>query len=345
MKEELALEKAVESRNTVAHSLGVKRWFALILPAAAVLLLPLVLNAYLTSVLVIIGLYSITTLGITLLMGYAGLVSLAQAAFWGIGAYVTGILAVSFGIDPWLGLLFGVLVSASIALALGWITRNLEGHYFSLATLGFGIVVNIVLIEESEWTGGPSGLIGVPGLSIGEFAISGDTVWFYFVWTIVLLGVWLLRNLVQSGWGRNLRSIQASVAAAESMGIPSGRYRMSAFVISALFAGLSGGLYACYMSFISPAIFNFDMSIKFVVMAVLGGLGSIWGAIFGVVIVTLLVELLREYVPQLLGHTGSGGPIEIIFFGILLVVMMIYMPNGLIGLLHRKWRGRKSAHG
>lgn len=319
-----------------------KAWLWVLLMVPILFWVPSFLGSYLTSVFVIMGIYSITTLGITLLMGFAGLVSLAGAAFWGIGAYVTGVGTVHLGINPWLGIMLGILVAGIIAYGLGWITRNLQGHYFSLATLGFGIVINIVLIEEGDWTGGSSGLVGIPGLQFGSFPIAGDEVWFPFVWIVTFLSLFLCHNLVRSAWGRNLRSIHASQAASEAMGIDTGRYRLQAFVISGMFGGLSGGLYACYISFISPAVFTFDMSIKFVVMAVLGGLVSIGGAIVGVMVVTLMVELLREYVPMLIGHTSTGGSVEVIFFGLLLMVMMIYMPNGIIGIYRKfksRWRG------
>lgn len=328
------MEKILQANKPTQTNL--KKWVVPLLAIIAAAALPLFVNSYMTSVLVIIGIYCITTVGVSLLMGFAGLVSLAQAAFWGVGAYVTGVMAVSFGITPWLGLLLSIIISGALAYGLGWITRNLNGHYFSLATLGFGIVLNIILIEESDWTGGSSGLSGIPGLAIGDFAITGDTIWFYFVWVIALVCLYVSKNLVQSGWGRNLRSMHASHSAAEAMGINTGSYRLTAFVISALFAGLSGGLYACYMSFVSPAVFTFDMSIKFVVMAVLGGLVSIWGSLVGVVVVTLLVELLREYVPLLLHDSSSGGAIEVVFFGVLLVTIMIYLPDGIMGIFQRK---------
>ncbi|NGQ96128.1 branched-chain amino acid ABC transporter permease [Brevibacillus sp. SYP-B805] len=320
-----------------------KTWLGLLLLLPILFGAPFLLGSYLTSVFVIMGIYCITTVGITLLMGYAGLVSLAGATFWGIGAYVTGIGALHLGIDPLLGIPFAIIIAGAVAFGLGWITRNLQGHYFSLATLGFGIVINIILIEESEYTGGSSGLIGIPGLQLGSMSISGDAAWFVFVWILAMISLVLCNNLVNSAWGRNLRSMHASQAASEAMGIDTGRYRLQAFVISGMFAGLGGGLYACYMSFISPAVFNFDMSIKFVLMAVLGGLGSIWGAMVGVMVVTLLVELLREYVPLLMGPSSSGGPIEVIFFGLLMVIMMIYMPEGIIGMYQKvkaRWRGK-----
>ncbi|MBT2639713.1 branched-chain amino acid ABC transporter permease [Bacillus sp. ISL-39] len=315
-------------------SLSKKRLLFIPLILAALVAFPHIVGSYLTGIFVLIGLYFISTIGISLLMGNAGLVSLAQAAFWGIGAYGSGIMAIKFSVSPFLAIPIGMVLAGVVAYILGYLTRNLQGHYFSLATLGFGIVINIVLIEESQLTGGPSGLIGVPSLGIGSFSIASDTAWFYVVAFISLIVFILTRNLVQSSWGRNLRSIQDSAVASQSMGINIGQYKLTAFVVSAVFAGLSGGLYASYMSFISPAIFSFEMSIKFVVMAVLGGLFSIYGSLIGVIVVTLLVEVLREIVPFVFGES-AGGAVEVIFFGLLLVVMMIYMPKGIMGIVEK----------
>lgn len=300
----------------------------------ALVAFPYLAGTYITGIFVLIGLYFISTIGISLLMGHAGLVSLAQAAFWGIGAYGSGILAIKLSLSPFLTIPVGMVLAGGIAYFIGYLTRNLQGHYFSLATLGFGIVINIILIEESELTGGPSGLIGVPSFEIGSFSIASDIAWFYVVAAIGLIVFLLTKNLVQSPWGRNLRSIQDSSIASESMGINIGQYKLTAFVVSAVFAGLSGGLYASYMSFISPAIFSFEMSIKFVVMAVLGGLASIYGSLIGVIVVTLLVEVLREVVPFIFGES-AGGAVEVIFFGLLLVIMMIYMPKGIMGIFEK----------
>jgi branched-chain amino acid transport system permease protein len=315
-------------------SLSKKRLLFIPLILAALVAFPHIVGSYLTGIFVLIGLYFISTIGISLLMGNAGLVSLAQAAFWGIGAYGSGIISFKFSVSPLLAIPIGMILAGLIAYILGYLTRNLQGHYFSLATLGFGIVINIVLIEESQLTGGPSGLIGVPSWGIGSFSIASDTAWFYVVAFISLIVFILTKNLVQSSWGRNLRSIQDSAVASQSMGINIGQYKLTAFVVSAVFAGLSGGLYASYMSFISPAIFSFEMSIKFVVMAVLGGLFSIYGSLIGVIVVTLLVEVLREVVPFVFGES-AGGAVEVIFFGLLLVVMMIYMPKGIMGIVEK----------
>ncbi|MEH7883929.1 branched-chain amino acid ABC transporter permease [Bacillus sp. JJ1609] len=330
------MEKTIvgNEASVTMNTFSKRRMILIPLILAALVAFPYVAGTYITGIFVLIGLYFISTIGISLLMGHAGLVSLAQAAFWGIGAYGSGILAIKFSISPLLAIPIGMILAGLIAYILGYLTRNLQGHYFSLATLGFGIVINIVLIEESQMTGGPSGLIGVPSLTIGSFSIASDIAWFYVIAFIDLIVFILTKNLVQSSWGRNLRSIQDSAVASQSMGINIGQYKLTAFVVSAVFAGLSGGLYASYMSFISPAIFSFEMSIKFVVMAVLGGLFSIYGSLIGVIVVTLLVEVLREVVPFVFGES-AGGAVEVIFFGFLLVVMMIYMPKGIMGIFEK----------
>lgn len=330
------MEKTIvgNEASVTMNTFSKRRMILIPLILAALVAFPYVAGTYITGIFVLIGLYFISTIGISLLMGHAGLVSLAQAAFWGIGAYGSGILAIKFSISPLLAIPIGMILAGLIAYILGYLTRNLQGHYFSLATLGFGIVINIVLIEESQMTGGPSGLIGVPSLAIGSFSIASDFAWFYVIAFIGLIVFILTKNLVQSSWGRNLRSIQDSAVASQSMGINIGHYKLTAFVVSAVFAGLSGGLYASYMSFISPAIFSFEMSIKFVVMAVLGGLFSIYGSLIGVIVVTLLVEVLREVVPFVFGES-AGGAVEVIFFGLLLVVMMIYMPKGIMGIFEK----------
>ncbi|WP_442598537.1 branched-chain amino acid ABC transporter permease [Neobacillus sp. D3-1R] len=330
------MEKTIISNESSITVKPLSKRNIFLIPFLLILLVafPYLAGTYITGVFVLIGIYFISTIGISLLMGHAGLVSLAQAAFWGIGAYGSGIIAIKLSLSPFLTIPIGMVLAGGIAYLIGYLTRNLQGHYFSLATLGFGIVINIILIEESELTGGPSGLIGVPSFEIGSFSVASDMTWFYMIALIAVIVFLLTKNLLKSSWGRNLRSIQDSPIASQSMGINIGKYKLSAFVVSAVFAGLSGGLYASYMSFISPAIFSFEMSIKFVVMAVLGGLASMYGPLIGVVVVTLLVEVLREVVPFIFGES-AGGAVEVIFFGLLLVIMMIYMPKGIMGIFEK----------
>jgi branched-chain amino acid transport system permease protein len=312
-------------------------WKILLFVSCALGIIPFLVNGYLLSVLVIIGFYSISTIGVTLVMGYGGLVTLAQAAFWGVGAYMSAIISSAYSIHPFVSIPLSMAITGLTAYAIGRLTIRLQGHHFSLATLGFGIVINIILMEQSDWTGGPSGMMDIPGIAIGSWTLSGDTGWYYTIWIAALCCIFLLDNLLNTAWGRNLRAMHTSQTAAEAMGVQTTRYRLQAFVISAVLAGLSGALYSHYMGFISPALFSFEMSIEFLVMAVLGGLGAIWGGLLGAIVVTLLVEVLRAGLPALLSEQSSGGAVEVIFFGLLLMIMMIFMPKGLVGMLQSMW--------
>ncbi|WP_126428298.1 branched-chain amino acid ABC transporter permease [Brevibacillus marinus] len=338
------MEKQIEAHVPARKSLLSGRWY---LPLAFVLLLaavPLGTSSFITGLFVLMGIYVLAATGMTLIMGYGGIVTLCQAAFWGMGAYTSGILTATYGVSPLLALLVGVVVTGGAAALLGLITINLHGHLLSLATLGFGIVFNIFLLEQSELTGGPSGLVGIPSFQVFGLELSSERGWFYFVWLVALAVILLVRNLVNSAWGRTLQAVHASSAAAEAMGVHVGRYRWQAFIISAVLAALSGSLYAHYMTFISPELFTFEQSMRYVLMAVVGGLASVWGGLVGVIVITVLTELLREYIPQLLSE-ASAGAVETIFFGGLLVVMMIFMPQGIVGGISKLWQKRKQNDG
>ncbi|MBO8163530.1 MAG: branched-chain amino acid ABC transporter permease [Brevibacillus sp.] len=329
---EKQLEAAVHSRKTAIP----RHWPLLLVLALLLLGVPLFTGSYVTGLFVLMGIYVIAATGMTLIMGYGGIVTLCQAAFWGMGAYTSGILTASYDVSPLAALLAGIVLTGGVAALLGLITLNLHGHLLSLATLGFGIVVNIFLLEESELTGGPSGLVGIPEFNLFGLTLASDKQWFYLVWLAAFLVILLVRNLVNSSWGRTLKAVHASAAAAEAMGVHVGRYRWQAFIISAVLASLSGSLYAHYMTFISPELFSFEQSIRYVLMAVVGGLASVWGGLIGVIVVTVLTELLREVIPLLLSESSAGAA-ETIFFGGLLVVMMIFMPQGMAGGLNKLW--------
>lgn len=341
------MDKQIEANVSARKKPILCRWY---MPLALGLLLavvPLWTSSFITSLFILSGIYVMAATGMTLIMGYGGIVTLCQAAFWGMGAYTSGILTASYGVAPLLALLVGMVVTGGMAALLGLITINLHGHLLSLATLGFGIVFHIFLLEQSEWTGGPSGLVGIPSFQVWGVELSSERGWFYLVWLVAIGTILLVRNLVNSAWGRTLQAVHASSAAAEAMGVHVGRYRWQAFIISAVLASLSGSLYAHYMTFISPDLFTFEQSMRYVLMAVVGGLTSVWGGLVGSVVVMSLTEVLREYTPLLLSES-SAGAVETIFFGGLLVVMMIFLPQGIVGginTLIRKWKqndGRKA---
>lgn len=306
--------------------------------------LPLFINNdYYLSVLVIIGIHSIVVIGLCLLMGYAGQISLGHAGFYGLGAYTSGIISSTYHISPWVAMLVGAIGTGIIAYIIGIPIFKLKGHYLALATLGLGLIIHVIFVEQVTLTGGPSGLTkSIPYLSIGDLELSNDFKYYYLVWLIALLGVIIANNVVHSRVGRALRSIHGSEFAARSMGVDTGKFKLWVFTLSAVYASIAGSLYAHYITFISPSPFGLMTSIQFVVMAVVGGLASIWGPIFGVAGITVLTEALKTAIPKLIPK--AGGEYEIIVYGTILVTIIIFLPEGLIsGLvnLYEGWRYKR----
>jgi branched-chain amino acid transport system permease protein len=274
------------------------------------------------DILVFAGIYCLITIGLCLLMGYAGQISLGHAAFYGIGAYASGILTTRFGWNPWLCMFIAALLAALIAVAVGAPSLRLRGYYLAMATLAFGIIVNIVFREEIEWTGGPDGLIGIPGLNLFGFEFDSITRYYYLVWAMVLAAFLFTANLIQSPGGRALRAIHAGERAAGAMGVNVAVYKIMVFVYSAALASVAGSLYAHYMNFINPSTFDLLFSIKLIIMITLGGMHTIWGALAGAVAIAFLslewLHLFQEY--------------EMVVYGAILLVVIIFLPDGLAGL-------------
>ena len=275
-------------------------------------------NPYRLQLLTIVGVNTMLTLGLNMLMGYAGQISLGHAAFYGIGAYTTAILTTHAQWPPLLALPAAVLLTAVVALVVGFPTLKLTGYYLGMGTLGFGMIVYILLREWSAVTGGASGLVGIPPLAVGGFTIRPGRDYFYLVWLMVMLLFIICERVVDSRVGRALRAIHDSEKAAAAMGIDTIRAKVSVFVLSAVFAALAGFLYAHLISFISPGSFDFMMSIRLVTMVVIGGMASIWGAVLGAFILTLLPEWLHVFADY-----------EVIIYGSILMTVMIFLPQGL----------------
>ncbi|HQK26689.1 MAG: branched-chain amino acid ABC transporter permease [Smithellaceae bacterium] len=276
-------------------------------------------ESYLLNVMVFIGIHTMLAVALNLLMGYAGQISLGHAAFFGMGAYISGIFTTRFGLDPWLVIIMAALCAAAIAFAMGFPILKLKGHYLAMATLGFGIIIYIIFNETVNWTGGPSGLSGIPNLKIGELVFDNDFHNYYLVW-IITLGVMLLSiNLSQSRIGRALRAVHDSEVAARVMGINAWVLKVQIFTVSAFISAMAGSLYAHTMTFVAPASFGFNFSVELVTMVVVGGLGSIYGSFLGAAILTTLPEFLRVF-----------EDFDIIIYGLMLIVITMFMPGGLI---------------
>lgn len=288
--------------------------------AGVMILIPIITrNAYYISVLDLIGLNTLVVVGLNLLIGYAGQISLGHAAFYAMGAYISGILTVTYGFPPWPTILLAMLITGTIAYAFGVPSLRLKGHYLVMVTLGFSIIVYIFLVQMVGFTGGPSGLAGVPYLSLFGFDFSSDSRIYYLIWFFCFLVILLSLNLVRSRVGRAFRAIHGSEMAANASGINTEKYKVKVFVLSAIFASLAGSLYAHYINFISPGSFTFFYSIQVVTMVIVGGMSSIWGSLFGAAILTTLPQFLvtfKEY--------------SIISFGAILVFVLMFFPEGII---------------
>ncbi|WML31748.1 branched-chain amino acid ABC transporter permease [Neobacillus sp. OS1-32] len=297
-------------------------------------IMPFVVNSnYIFAVFIMIGIYAIVCNGLTMLIGYAGQISLGHAAFYGIGAYSSAIVSATYGLSPWLGILVGMIIAAIVALVVGIPTFKLKGHYLALATLGFGIIVFTLFKEFRDLTGGSNGFFGIPSISFFGFEFNSDARYFYLVWLFVILGIIFSRNIINSRIGRALRSIEGSEIASDAVGVNIMSYKLQVFVLSAMSSSLAGSLLAHYVSFINPDLFGVMTSIYFLIMVIIGGSQNIWGSIIGACTYVLLGETLKQYIPILLPSTG--GEFEIVFFGVLLVVTLIYMPHGLAPQLER----------
>ncbi len=310
------------------------RW--LVFGAAVILVILAVKSEYYLTLFNFIGIHTILVVGLNLLMGYAGQISLGHAAFFGLGAYTSGILTVTYGINPWLALVAGLAVSGLAAFLIGLPALKLRGYYLAMATLGFGVIVYIVFNELQSWTGGPSGLAAIPALAVGGFSFNSPFRLYLLIWPTVILILALSASLVDSRVGRALRALHDSEAAAESLGINTQRLKLLIFVWSALYASLAGSLYAHTLNFIAPSSFDIMFSIKLVTMVVVGGMASIWGSLLGAGVLTVLPELLVFF------HD-----FEVVIFGGILMVVMIFLPRGLIrGLLDlREFRRYKQEGG
>jgi len=289
----------------------------------AVLLFPLVVgNVYYHTLMIFVGIHVLAALGLTMLIGFAGQLSLCQAAFYGIGAYASGILSAKTGFSPCLTIPLAVLLTCLIALILGIPALKLKGHYLAMATLGFGQIANIVFKEWGSMTGGPSGFIGIPLLGIGSFILDTDLKYYILVWLIVIGVIAFLINLTNSRVGRALQALKRSEDAAATMGVPVAKYKIKVFILSASLASLGGALYAHYVTVISPESFSIGFSLVLITMVVSGGLLSIWGGVIGASLFTILPDTLQIFEDY-----------SIIIYGGILLFILMFMPKGIAGLI------------
>ncbi len=265
-----------------------------------------------------IGLYSIVALGLVVLTGVAGQTSFGQAAFVGIGAYATAVLSTQYQWSPWANLAVGLALTTVLALFLGFITLRMRGHYLPLATIAWGISLYF-LFGNVEALGGHTGITGIPDLELFGLVLHDERRIYAIIWCVAIAALWATRNLLDSRSGRAIRALKGQLDMAEAFGVDAARLKIVVFVYAAWLACISGWLYAHLQRFVNPTPFGINQGIEYLFMAVVGGAGSVWGAVVGAALITVAKQVLQDVLPQLLGRSGN---FEIIVFGILIVVVL-----------------------
>jgi len=296
------------------------------LAIAIVLFYIFVDNQFYKSILIYVMINAINASMLNILFGYTGVISLGQAAFYGIGAYTTGILTVHFGYNPLLTILIGIVIASFVAFVVGYPTLKLHGHYLAMATLGFGMIMYILFNEFSDYTGGPSGLVGIPKLSLFGFSLDNEDKFYVFISIFFFIFSILLELFDKSYMSYKLKFIKESEFASKSFGVNVSRVKLIVFVVVAAVTSLTGSIFALYSGFISPISFNLKYSIDIFIMATVGGLGSIVGGTLGATMLTAFPELITNFEDY-----------EMIVYGILLLIIIMFFPQGIAGIFKKFW--------
>lgn len=286
--------------------------------------------------------YGIAAIGLTMLMGLAGQVSLGQAAFFAIGAYTQAILVTRYAWPAALAAILAVTFAAAAAAVLGLVLLRLRGHYLALGTLGLGIIVTVIA-NEWQFTGATSGIYGVPKPEINGRVYDSPDEFFWLLIPVVVICLVIARNIVSSRTGRALSAVNDSEVAAESLGVDTFRLRLQVFALSAAYAGLAGVFYAHWLAVVNPNAAGFPLSVQFLLMSVLGGLATVWGAVVGAFLVQFLDEAMNTIIPQLI--PGATGEVQLLGFGVVLVLVVILLPGGLHQLGQRTAAALRSRTG
>lgn len=293
-----------------------------VLASIILLLLPLFLGKYSVFLLCLLAIYALVSLGLNLLMGYTGQIAAGHAGFLALGAYFTAIVSESVQWLPCPIILFlAGIFTGIIGFFLGIPILRLKGFYIAMATLAFGVVVSEVILQWSSLTGGDDGF-SVPTARIAGFAFDSDFKLFYLIIPVTISMTILARNLVNGYIGRAFIALRESEVAAQTIGIDLAKYKTIAFAISAFYTGVAGGLFAYLITFLSPDAFTIELSMDFIAMIVIGGMGSILGSIIGAVILTGMQQILAGLLD-----------LQILIFGLSLIIFMIFMPGGISRML------------
>ena len=312
--------------------------------AALFVLTPWVTTPYLLYVVNLIGISAIAALGLNILVGYTGLISLGHGAFFGVGAYAAGILSVTYGVPFLVVVPLAGLATAVVGMVFGIPSGRLKGLYLTIATLAGQFIIEYVLVHWESVTGGTMGMT-LPAPVLFGIPLAGDTMFFYAIYSTAVLMVFAAVNLMRTRFGRAFVAIRDNDRAAEGMGIPIFPYKLLSFAVSSFYAGVAGALWAYYMISITAEPFNLGLSVEYIAMVIIGGLGSISGAIFGTVFITLLNEGLRWVTDTIMNMGGVAGveltlaPLREFVFGLAIVLFILFEPRGLAEV----WRIIKSS--
>ena len=282
---------------------------------------------YLFHIVILSGIYTVLSVSLSLIVGHIGILSVAHAGFYGIGAYSSALLTINLGCPFWLGVLLGTVIAVLVSLMVSIPSLRLHGDYFVIATFGFQIIIFSIFNNWLDLTRGPLGIFGIPQPSILSWKVNSDIDFLILtvIWTACISGI--IYRLVTSPYGRVLRAIREDEVFAQAMGKNTLWFKVSAFAISAAVASSAGSLYAHYISYIDPSSFTVMESILIISMVIIGGADSFWGPIIGAIILVTLPELLRFIGLQ----SSIAANLRQILYGLVLVIMMIVKPSGLLG--------------
>ncbi len=282
---------------------------------------------YFVHIAILIGIYSILAMSLNLVVGFTGLLSITQAAFYGIGAYATAILLTSFGVNFFLSIVMGMIITAIISFAIGYVLSKFDGDYFALGSFGFNIIVFSIFLNWQSFTRGPLGIPGITKPVLFGFDFSDNTI--YLILVIIFAGLTFLLSefITSSSFGRVLKAIREDERAIQVFGYNTLFFKLTIFVIGAMIASLAGSLYASYITYVDPSSFNLSESIFILAIIILGGLANNKGAVLGAICLVVLPELLR-----FVGFPSDiAAQMRQVTYGLILVLLMLYRPQGLMG--------------
>lgn len=319
-----------------------KTYIPWIIMAAVIILLPIVIpSPYVTSVMVFVAIYGVLAIGMGMLMGHAGLFSLAHPTWFGLGAYVAGILAARGIVPPWIGIIVSAIFVALISYIIGAPILRLRGLYLACATFAILIIAQIAFAQLAGITGGHEGLLGIPPLSIGGFVFKTDLHYYFLSWALCIGCFWFCSNIINSRIGRAIKSFRDSEVASKSMGVNIPKYKLQIFILTSVMASLAGSIFCFYLRFTMPGCFGFALLVELLMMIVIGGVGSLQGPLIGSFVILWLRELIDIYLGRVLPVMTAD--VEAVFFGVLIILVLIFMPRGLAGWIDQLFQlGRRT---